>query len=280
MPRPSKGAHLWLRPARRDGSGAIVKAARWFIKDAGRQIGTGCGAGEREEAERRLACYIASKYAPARRERGLSEIRIADVIKIYLDDVAPGHARPQKTAERCDRLLDFFGHRRLDEITGALCREYAADRYGKGCDERPGGNRGKGGGAKRDLEDLRSAINHHAKEGYHRGVVRVVLPERGKARQRWLTRDEAARLLWICWRTREVQEGAQTDKRPLRHLCRFLILGLYTGSRPGAILTASWERGPARSWIDIENGIFHRHAVSLRRGPPFQNRWNRAKLRS
>jgi integrase len=96
--------------------------------------------------------------------------------------------------------------------------------------------------APRDLEDLRAAINHHAKEGYHRANVRVVLPERGRARQRWLTRGEAARLLWVCWRTREMQAGKETAKYPLRHLCRFLLLGLYTGSRPGAVLLASWER--------------------------------------
>jgi hypothetical protein len=143
----------------------------------------------------------------------------------------------------------------LDRITGALCRDYAAWRHGQGQS-----NKGKGGGAKRDLEDLRAAINHHAKEGLHRGIVRVVLPERGKARQRWLTRAEAAQLLWVCWRTREIQEGKPTGKHPLRHLCRFLVLGLYTGSRPGVLLTAAWERGPGVSHIDLERGLFHRHA--------------------
>lgn len=112
MPRPNKGAHLWLRPPRRDSAGCVVKNAVWIIKDSGRQVSTGCGAGEREAAERKLAEYIASKYAPERRERALSEIRVADVIKIYLDDVAPGHARPEKTAERAERLLEFFGDKR------------------------------------------------------------------------------------------------------------------------------------------------------------------------
>jgi integrase len=167
----------------------------------------------------------------------------------------PGQARPEKAAERAERLLDFFGHMTLDEITGAKCREYAASRAGQGRS-----NKGTGGGAKRDLEDLRAAINHHQAEGLHRSTVRVVLPQKGKARQRWLTRAEAARVLWVCWRTREVQEGTETDKHPLRHLCRFLILGLYTGSRPGAVLTAAWDRGPGRSWIDTERGLFHRHA--------------------
>jgi integrase len=155
-----------------------------------------------------------------------------------LTDVAPGQARPEKAGERAER----------DEVTGPLCRAYAA-------------SRGSPGGARRDLQDLAAAINHHAKKGLHRGIVRVVLPERGEARQRWLEqRDEFARLLWTCWRTREVQNGRETAKRPLRHLCRFLILALYTGSRPGAVFAASWERAPGRSWVDVENGVFHRHS--------------------
>jgi integrase len=143
----------------------------------------------------------------------------------------------------------------LDQITPSLCREYAAWRHGQGRS-----NKGKGGGAKRDLEDLRAAINYHAEEELHRGLVRVVLPKYGKARQRWLDRQETAKLLWTCWRTREVQDGNLTAKHPLRHLCRFLLLGLYTGSRPGAVLTASWERGPGLSHVDLEQGLFHRHA--------------------
>ena len=163
------------------------------------------------------------------------------------DQLAPNQARPEKAAERCGRILEFFGERRLSEVTGANCRAYAEWR-------------GSNGGARRDLQDLAAAIGHHAKEGLHRSVVRVALPPKGRARQRWLTRDEVARLLWTCWRNREVQDGRPTDKRPLRHLARLLLIGIYTGSRPGAILNASWRQGPGLSWVDTVNGVFHRHA--------------------
>jgi integrase len=86
------------------------------------------------------------------------------------------------------------------------------------------------------------------------------LPPRGQARQRWLTRDEVARLLSACWRNREVQEGKSTDKRPLRHLARFILLGVYTGDRPGAILNSSWRQGDGVWFADTVNGVFHRHA--------------------
>lgn len=177
------------------------------------------------------------------------------MINLYLADVSQGQANPHKAVERAGRLVEYFGGMMLNEITGPKCRAYAAWREGRGRS-----NKGTGGGARRDLQDLAAAINHHAKEGLHRGSVRVVLPPKGESRQRWLTRAEAARLLRVCRSTREIQDGVPTPRKPLAHLCRFLLLGIYTGSRPGAILRASWMRGPRLAWIDTENGVFHRHA--------------------
>ena len=266
----AKECRLWFRSTRRDAAGKITKAARWIIKDGSRQISAGCGAGAGAEAERRLADYIASKYAPERRERALSEIAVADVVAIYLADVAPGQARPEKAGERAERLLEFFGHRRLDEITGALCRDYVEWRDGKGRS-----NKGAGGGAKRDLEDLRAAINHHDKEGLHREVVRVVSRERGKRRERWLTRDEDVRLLWVWWRTRETQEGVATDKRLLRHPSNSFA-GLDTGSRPARHRRRRGiEARAARGWTPnaaCSIGFPRAHARRRSASRPFRSR--------
>ena len=85
MPRRSKGARLWLRPARRK-KGKIVANAVWIIIDGRQHIATGCLAHEADTAERRLADYIARKYQPARHARDIETIDIADVLSIYLDD--------------------------------------------------------------------------------------------------------------------------------------------------------------------------------------------------
>lgn len=258
MSAKSKGARLWFRPGR-TGSDGRVREGRWFILDGTKQVSTGLGAGEGGEAEKRLAEYIASKYAPPRRERPLSQILIADVISVYLDDVAHQQARPEKAAERAGRLLEFFGHRTLDEITGALCRDYVSSREGMGrATKKDGGKRGSGGGARRDLEDLRAAIGHHHREGLHREDVRVVLPPRGPARQRWLTRSEVARLVWVCLTTREIQDGKPTGKRPLVHLARFILTAIYSGSRPGAVLTLNWDRAIGRGRVDLSIGMLYR----------------------
>jgi hypothetical protein len=72
---------------------------------------------------------------------------------------------------------------------------------------------------------LQSAITQ--RKAFHRGVVRVSLPPKGEARDRWLTRKKAATLIWHCWRHREKQtihsgmskgDPVNTSRRPLRHM--------------------------------------------------------------
>jgi integrase len=268
MPRRSKGARLWLRPARRSKAGKVIRRAIWIILDGGKHIATGCAEGEAERAEQVLGAYIAEKYDPARRERELSAIDVADVLSIYFDDCSHRHANQRRFRARIARLNEFWGGMPLSSVTGATCRRYVK-------------HRGSAGGARRDLEDLRAAINHHAKEGLHRGIVRVVLPEKGRSRERWLTRAEVARLLRVCWRTREIQtahRGAYkgtkipTNRYPLRHIGRFVLIALYTGTRPGAVMSASFAHGRGRSFVDLERGIFYRLAEGRRatnkRQPP------------
>jgi integrase len=269
MPTQRKGARLWFRPTRRDKrTGKIIANATWLILDAGKHIATGCSASEAENAERKLAEYIAGKYQAPRKGRELEEIPLADVLSIYVDDRGPKQRNRAKFDERIRRLNDFWGAMMLSQVNGDACRRYQAER-------------GNAGGARRDLEDLRAAINHHAREGLHHSIVRVALPEKGAPRDRWLTRDEAARLLRVCWRHRELQlrhrgpdKGARlpTTKYPLRHLARFILVALYTGTRAGAIAKASPHKGEGRSFVDPDRGIFYRLAEgdrpSKKRQPP------------
>jgi len=80
-------------------------------------------------------------------------------------------------------------------------------------------------------------------------------------------------LIWACWRYREKQtvhrgkhkgQPVETDKRPLRHLARFILIGLYTGARAGAIASASPYREIGHSFVDLDQGIFYRLAIGRR----------------
>jgi integrase len=259
MPRRRKGARLWLRPARRK-SGRLVASAVWIIVDGDRHVATGCFKDQAREAEQRLAAYIADKYRPSRHARDIDHIDIADVLSVYLEDCGPRVADQPKLERAVGRLNDYWGGKMLSEVTAAECRAYARSRV-------------KTGGTRTDLETLRAAINHHAKENLHHGTVRVTLPPKGPPRDRWLTRDEAARLVWACWQYREQQtvhcgrkkgQPVETDKRPLRHLARFILIGLYTGTRASAIASASPYRETGHSFVDIDQGIYYRLAIGRR----------------
>ncbi|MEY9740882.1 integrase [Bradyrhizobium japonicum] len=259
MPRRGRGPYLYWRNERRKGGKAIARAT-WIIIDGSKHIATGCFAGENSKAQECLARYITEKYSPVRRERLIETIDVADVLNVYYDDTRTRQANQSKLDERILRLASWWGGKTLADVNGESCRAYAAWR-------------GSNGGARRDLEDLRAAINHHEKEGYHRGRVRVVLPEKGLPRERWLTRSEAALLVWTCWRYRETQTvhvgslkgtKVETDKRPLRHVARFILIGLYTGTRAGAIASAAPFREPGKSFVDLDSGIFYRLAIGKR----------------
>jgi len=259
MSRRSKGPHLWYRKERRKG-GKLVARGTWIIIDNGAHYATGCSAGENRKAQECLATYITDKYRANRRLRDIDELDVAEVLAIYDEDCRERQVNKPKFDERLARLTKWWGGKTLAQVTGESCRAYVK-------------SRGSNGGARRDLEDLRAAINHHAKEGFHRGVVRVVLPEKGPSRDRWLTRSEAAKLLWTCWRAREVQtvhrgplkgQKIKTEKRPLRHLARFILIGLYTGTRAGAIASASPHREEGKSYIDVDAGLYYRLAQGRR----------------
>jgi len=279
MPRHSKGARLWLQPARRDQHGRIIEQAVWCIRDSNHKRSTGFGQGQAAEAERALANYIAAKYrAPRTSNRDPAACKVADVVAIYAEDVVHKHARPQETAARLDRILDFFGETTLARINRRSCEDYVRQR-------------GVQAAARRELEDLRAAIRHHWEAGLCAALTPVVLPERGQSRERWLTRREAAGLLWAAWRLRQRWRDRLSDRATAQHVARFILIGLYTGTRAGAICGAALMPTIGRGYVDLDAGVFYRRSVGARetkkRQPPVRlpprllahlRRWQRRRL--
>ncbi len=119
-------------------------------------------------------------------------------------------------------------------------------------------------GARRELEDLRSAINHHRTEGLCSEVVGVALPEKSDPREDWLTRSEAARLIWAAWRARQKMGEGITDRDVGRHLARFVLVGIYTGTRHGAICSPALIPAVGRGYVDTDSGAFYRRRQGSR----------------
>jgi integrase len=265
MSRRSKGARLWLESEERSADGKVVRYAAWVIRDGPRKLRTGCTRDNRSGAEQALAEYLASKYqVPREHGRHPSQILVLDVLNIYLSDVAPKHSDPNITRGRVLTLADWWGGRTLAEVNGPSCREYVDHRVNQPRkSSRPDQTGVKprmvtAAGARRELEDLRSAINHHRREGLCSEIVSVVLPKKGMSREVWLTRSEAAKIVWAAWRARQVMNGGKTKREVGRHIARFILVGLYTGTRHAAICSAAFQSAVGRGHIDLDRGIFYR----------------------
>lgn len=210
------------------------------------------------------------QHRPARdRDRDPSQVWGADVVSVYNEDVVGRLARPKEVAGRLRNVLAFFDGKRLSAVTGRTCRDYVEHR-GLAV-------------ARRELEDLRSAINHYHREGHLAAPVPVVLPERGPARERWLSRSEVARLLWTAWRhrdphrvsadpTKRIAGEAPRGRRSHQHVARFILVALYTGTRAGAIYGAAIRPTLGSGYVDLEHGTFYRRAPeskqTKKRQPP------------
>ncbi len=253
MPRQSKGPRLWLQPARKDRKKNVIEQAVWVIREGSTKRSTGCGPREIEQATGALRDYLNAKPTERRRDRDPNSVAIADVVAIYTEDVVSKHARPKETAGRLNRILDFFGDKTLAFLNKKTCADYAR-------------KRGSEAAARRELEGLRAAVRHHWEAGLCVALTPVVLPDRGEGRERWLTRKEAAHLLRTARRMRQKQFGKMTDRATAQHVAQFILAGLYTGTRAGAICGAALDQPTiGRSWIDLENGVFYRQAVGRRR---------------
>lgn len=244
MPRPPEPPRLWLRPARY-ANGKLRKAATWVILDGGQERGTGCSLEDRQGAEQALEIYLADKRQPSRKKgQDIDEILLADVCALYLADVAPEHAKPEKTAQRFVQLLEWWGDKTLGDVNGRACRDYAKWRQThawKAATKAAKPRMVTAAGARRELQDLAAAIGYHRREGYHRELVIVTLPPKSPARTRYLKRSEVAAMVWAAWRKREamiVTRGyrkgmpVESKRRPWRHIARFILIGTYTGTGP------------------------------------------------
>jgi hypothetical protein len=71
-------------------------------------------------------------------------------------------------------------------------------------------------------------------------------------------------MIWAAWRYREVQKGKDTDRRSRRHVARFMLVALYTGTRSSAVCGAGIRPAIGRGHVDLESGLFYRRAPGAR----------------
>ncbi len=275
MPRRSKGPRLYLRKARNDRQADAV----WVIRDGQAEVSTGCGP-ERlhgpDGAEQKLADYIAAKWTPPEKGRSgdPAGVLVAEALAFYARKRAPKLADPKATAVRVRTLLSWWGEKTLADVRMSTCESYVEHRTAQPLRQAKRGaaleKRVTAAGARRELEDLSAAISFWAKEFPLSPRPTVTLPTKGDSPRDALTRSDAARLLKasLGWRWNAVDQRWDRLSKSARanraHLRRFILIGLYTGTRPGVIPKLLWAESPVQAWVDLDDGTIYRRGKAER----------------
>jgi integrase len=165
-----------------------------------------------QEAKRRLADWTAKPAGDT----------VGELVESYLADKDKTAVRAVDLRGAWKQARDTFAHLRPDQITRTVCRQYRDMRYAAGR---------KPNTVRKELEVVRAALN------WHKRADKAVfeLPSPPPAKERFLTKEEARRLL----------KGA----RRFAHVRAFIALSLTTAARQSALLELTWDR------VDFDRGL-------------------------
>jgi len=249
-------------------------------------------------AASKLAAYIVGKLATraAQPVEGDSEHRrsdpaqvlIAEAVAHYLHGrwgavspgagdgegaTAPVSTAAANAASSLKTILQWWGDKTIADVRRSSCRAYVEHRCRQPIKAFAAGAEAvrfvTAQGARRELENLSAAIGYWDDEHHLAHRPKVVLPEKPESPREALTRAEAARLLMAARGYRLTGERHKSgrpkwqrlrDSGPANraHLKRFILVGLYTGTRPGVIPRLLWEESPVQAWADLEAGTIYR----------------------
>jgi integrase len=184
------------------------------------------------------------------------EMSVADALYRYGSEHAPTVTHPLRIGYAIKALLPFWADKMVSDVRGSTCREYQKSRVRRV-------KRGKSvmmvpvtpATVRRELSVLRAALEYCVREGVLAAAPGMWMPEPTPARDRWLTRSEAARLL----------NAARNEPKARLHLPTFILIGLYTGAREEAIRSLQWFRSTTGGWIDLERRIIDFNPIGRRR---------------
>ncbi|WGR95727.1 MULTISPECIES: hypothetical protein [unclassified Bradyrhizobium] len=274
--RKAKPPRLWLR----EDEGC------WVILDQSggkrRQIRTGCCRDDTDGAAQALEKYIGSRHTFAIGATDPRILSIADILTFYETLKRPRSQDSRKLADHellLIRLLDlnaFFGAKKISELKAQLCRDFvdwstgAPNQNNRAAGITPRAGTVSDQTARRRLEDLRAAINAYHAEHTLSIVPKVTLPPKADGRQRWLTRNEAARLfgaaMGYVWDVARGHWKSTLNGRLIRRerwiinrrrpAARFILIGLYSARREETIRRTQWMATTTHPWLNLNAMIY------------------------
>lgn len=177
------------------------------------------GTDDRERAEQLFAEIRARELVPE------GELTVGALWALYTEEKTVSAAAAARMASEWRKLAPLFANVRPADVTIALCREHVRRRRAEGIHD---------GTLWTELGDLRTVLSWARKRGLLDRVPYVERPSKPPPKDRYLTREEAARLV----------EAARSP-----HLRLAIVIMLATGARVGAVLDLTWDR------VDFERGL-------------------------
>lgn len=272
MPRRAKGPRLYLRRGRIDRRSGAALPDVYVIRDGSVEIGTGCGPDRLSDAERALASYLAEKFTPpvlqADGRRDPDQVFVAEVLALYVQDHKDSSRLDRATFQRfAANLVGWWGERRLSDVRRSTCQAYTKHRQSQ-PDARykdpATAPRVSSETARRELEILSAAIGYWHGEDTLTTRPIVWLPDKPESPRDALTRSQAARLLKAALGYRydpATGSWARLGRSAVenrRHLRRFVLISLYTGTRHSASKAVLWEESLMQAWVELDKGMIYR----------------------
>jgi len=170
----------------------------------------------RDEAEAFLAAF-----SLAQTSEPVDDLTVSQALDWYWDSYAKGLMRPDNASLGIRNLKAFFGSTLAGQCNIAKQQAYVDNKRHVGYGDES---------IRRDLSVLSAALRRAEKHNKLDRAPPFLTLTPAPPRERWLTRDEVAKLFRRLRRPRS------------RHVLLFARLALYTGARTMAILDLTWDR--------------------------------------
>ncbi|UFI04650.1 tyrosine-type recombinase/integrase [Roseibium aggregatum] len=197
--------------------------------ETGKRRECSTGTSNRDEAEEKLEDFLRDRRTQRTgRPVPPHKMKIAQTLDDYAN-FKMGKKAAERLSYSLSNLLTFWQDKTVDQINPETVEQYwrTSSRKRSTC--------------RRDLTDLRSAVNHSIRMNRLQEFRFPELPKDGKPRKRWLTQSEYVRLFW----------AAGDEYRSKFTLRLFLMIAYYTGARKSAIMELEWSQ------IDFDAGMLN-----------------------
>jgi len=271
--RKAKPPRLWFRE----------DDETWIILDRGRQIRTGFSRDDIDGAAKALETYIGGRHTTTIGATDPGVLAIADVLTAYEISKRPKDKNDERAWAQHDllliRLLDlnnFFGDKTVSKLRAQLSRDFVdwstctPNENNRQAEIKPRQGKVSDQTARRRLEDLRAAVNRYHAEHTLNVVPKITLPPKAEGRHRWLTRNEAARLLSAAigyvwnnergsWKRKEDGTLLRRERWIIRRrypAVRFCLIGIYSARREETIRRTQWLPTTTHPWMNLDAMVY------------------------